>query len=262
MSGAAAYQWRGGQWSEADQISVADRGFRHGMSLFETIACFDGAPRFFEEHVGRLREACDQVGFAWAPAAAENLPALLAAWGGTGVARFCVTAGPGAIGNPPASGTTLVQLEERTPWQTRTVFTVQTDPTPLRDPLPGFKTGNYWGHALALERARAAGHDEALLFDEAGALISGSISNVFVYAGGIWSTPDRAAGCRAGVTREWLCHHAEVRERDITRADLSNAEAVLLTNSWIGLQPVSALEARPLASTAIAADLLRAYHGR
>src|SRR5690606_35649704 len=85
-------------------VPVTDRGFRYGMSVFETIAVFEGRLLFWDEHKERLRRACEAAEFFFRP-----IPAFPALEGKTGMLRLYVTAGDGGP-SEPAEGTRVFAL--------------------------------------------------------------------------------------------------------------------------------------------------------
>ena len=52
-----------------DQVSATDRGLQYGDGLFETIAVFDGQPRFWQGHMDRLAAGCERLGLPVVPQA-------------------------------------------------------------------------------------------------------------------------------------------------------------------------------------------------
>jgi branched-subunit amino acid aminotransferase/4-amino-4-deoxychorismate lyase len=108
------------------------------------------------------------------------------------------------------------------------------------------KTGNYWASVQSLGEAKNHGADEALLFTPDDHLIGGCMANAFVHIGGVWRTPPKARGAREGVVRQWVLDHFEVIEAEVSRSELSRADAVFLTSSWIGVMPARQLDQRIL----------------
>ena len=49
----------GATWQPCDSLPLADRGFRYGMSVFETLAIVEGRPLLREPHLERLQRAAD-----------------------------------------------------------------------------------------------------------------------------------------------------------------------------------------------------------
>ena len=65
-----------GPLAPCDALPLTDRGFRYGMSVFESIRVWKNAPLFFAGHAARLQRACERCGFRFdhsALATAEKL---------------------------------------------------------------------------------------------------------------------------------------------------------------------------------------------
>jgi para-aminobenzoate synthetase / 4-amino-4-deoxychorismate lyase len=91
----------------------------------------------------------------------------------------------------------------------------------------------------AWREAEAQGAFDMLFFNERGELTEGGRSNVFVKRDGQWWTPPLASGVLPGVMRGVLLDDAafDAKERVLTRDDVLNAEALLLTNALRGAVP-------------------------
>ena len=95
-------------------------------------------------------------------------------------------------------------------------------------------------------RARKRGLFDVLFLNGAGEVTEGSISNIILYSGGVYSTPTLDCGLLPGVMREYLLAD---RQRPLCQAvlrieDVQRAEAIFLCNSVRGLVQV-ALRNRP-----------------
>ncbi len=124
-----------------------------------------------------------------------------------------------------------------------------------RSPLAGLKSLCYQTNRLALREAEARGAFEALLLNEHGRLAEGSRSNlVLVLPEGIF-TPPESEGCLPGTVRRRLLERGAIRERPLTLEDLAAARGLLLTNSLIGVLPVSRIDGREISVAPEAARL-------
>lgn len=96
----------------------------------------------------------------------------------------------------------------------------------------------------AIAAARAAGADEALLFDAAGLLVEGARSSVIVHrAEGPLVTPPLARGGQAGIAREILLERVpELREDDVSLFDLRRAREVIAVNAVRGARAITSLD--------------------
>ncbi|WP_321870380.1 aminodeoxychorismate synthase component I [Paraburkholderia tropica] len=95
----------------------------------------------------------------------------------------------------------------------------------------------------AWREAETQGGFDMLFFNERGELTEGGRSNVFVKLGGQWFTPPLASGLLPGVMRGVLLDDEAfgAQERVLTRDDVLDAEALLLTNALRGALPARLL---------------------
>jgi len=125
-------------------------------------------------------------------------------------------------------------------------------PHPGYTPLSSYKHNNYLLNLLALQAARLAGYDEALLCRE-DEVIEGSVSNVFIYKDDRLVTPPLPRGPLAGVIREKLLQAGDklpvlLVEEKITLADITEADALFLTNATRGILRATRFEDQEFAS--------------
>jgi branched-subunit amino acid aminotransferase/4-amino-4-deoxychorismate lyase len=250
-----SWHWIGDRFEPCDSVPLTDRGFRYGMSVFESLRVHHGVAEFFEPHVARLLGACAERTFNAAEAALRAAAGVLENHAASGFARLYVTAGDGPPDAPGAQPRIFLFLEERTPPDPDDPWEIAFHDETHRLPFGGLKTANYWFNADALADARRRGFDEALFFNDFGELVSACMANVFLVHAGRLSTPARSCGCRAGVIREWVIGRRKVEERRLKREDVLAADEIYLTNSWIGVMPVATLEGRPLGRRDVAPRL-------
>lgn len=248
------WQWKEGAFSPCNSLTLWDRGFRYGMALFETIAVRNGCARFVREHLESFVRACHGRGWA--------LPTILEPHSDpmptNGILRLYCTAGEGTL-ESPITKPGLYCLWEPQEFNLKESYRLHVHAAPHQPLFGGLKTANYWAHIEALSQARANGCDEALLFSNNGLLISASMANVFVLIDGTLHTPEESCGPRKGVIRQWVHARRHVEPSRLTRADLNAAQEIFVTNSRIGIMPVSAFAQRPMASTLFASELRNEY---
>jgi branched-chain amino acid aminotransferase len=260
---AISWLWNGRDFEPCDFIPLSDRGFRYGMSVFESIRVWKNTPLFFREHAVRLREACARCELRVSDTALDRSEKLLRECGIDGLARIYVTAGDGAVASDAGQCRMVVFVEARAPipadvYDRGYALAIEAQTHTLL--FGGLKTANYWTNADALRRAKRNLCDEALLFNAGGELISACMANVFAVVDGRLKTPAMACGARAGVVRKWVAQRrGDAIECRITSDELARASEVFLTSSWLGIMPVASLEDRRLPSNLIAADFRTKY---
>ena len=255
-----AWLWNGDRFEPRDSVPLADRGFRYGMSVFESLRVTRGEPEFFGQHIARLLSACAEREFAVDEKSLRAAASLFES--GSGFARLYVTAGDGAPSAPCSQPRVFAFIEDRTPPDPDDPWELTFHDETHRPAFGGLKTANYWFHADAFAQAQRRGFDEALFFNDFGELVSACMANVFLVHDDHISTPARSSGCRAGVIREWVCARRKVEERRLKREDVLAADEIFLTNSWIGVMPAGTLEGRPLGRRFIAPRLAAEFAQR
>jgi branched-chain amino acid aminotransferase len=114
-------------------------------------------------------------------------------------------------------------------------------------PAAAKASGQYLNSQLAKMEAMHSGYDEAILLNEGGYLADGSGENVFVVRDGVLTTPPTTASCLPGITRDTVIRLArgmdfEVREIDVVRTDLYNADEVFFTGTAAEITPIRSVD--------------------
>jgi para-aminobenzoate synthetase/4-amino-4-deoxychorismate lyase len=128
---------------------------------------------------------------------------------------------------------TTSPVEEATdePWR----LTLADERVDRTDPLFYHKTTRRGVYQRALETARAAGYDEAILLNQDGEVTEGTYSNLFVRQGDELWTPPIASGLLAGVYRDHVLDtRPDATERELSLDDLRTADALYCCNAVRG----------------------------
>jgi branched-chain amino acid aminotransferase len=110
-------------------------------------------------------------------------------------------------------------------------------------------TGQYINSVLAKVESLKAGYDEAIMLNDHGYITDGSGENVFIVRKGMLVTPPTQAGCLDGITRESVITLArengyEVREENLVRTDLYNADECFFTGTAAEITPIREVDDR------------------
>ncbi|GEJ56267.1 aminotransferase class IV [Anaeromyxobacter diazotrophicus] len=257
-------------------ISVFDRGFLYGDSVYEVVRTYRRRPFELDAHLARLARSAGRLGLepAWdAPRTRRELLATLAAvppeadpdpeaapWNqGQLSLRVIMTRGAGELGLDPALAVEPRALVIASPLRAPPlaayragvgcrIVGVRHEAPGAVD--PGAKTGAHLANVLAVREARASGAHEALLLGAGGQVTEGASSNVFAVRAGALVTPPLGAGILAGVTRALVLELAReaglpAREAPLLPADLAGAEELFLTSTAREILPVTSLDGRP-----------------
>ncbi|NNA56687.1 MULTISPECIES: aminodeoxychorismate lyase [Pseudomonas] len=246
--------WVDGQ--PADALSLKDRGLAYGDGLFETIAVRRGQPVLLDRHLARLADGCVRLAIAADLEQVRQELLSYAAAMGEGVLKFILTRGDGLRGyapDPVAPGRRILQGNPPAAYpvvhgeQGVRLFPCVTrlSNQPL---LAGLKHLNRLEQVLARAEWRDSEHAEGLMLDQAGRVVEGVFSNLFLVRDGILTTPDLKRCGVAGVMRAEILFQAEslaipTQITDISLEQLQWADEVFVCNSVYGVWPVRAYAA-------------------
>jgi branched-chain amino acid aminotransferase len=251
---------------EEAKVSVFDRGFLYGDSVYETIGTYHGRLFAARDHLDRLERSAERIGLrAPARAAIEKAMAETIAAAGFPESRVRVilTRGVGKLDLDPAStdDTQLIvivyPLGAPTPEMYEKGVAVAIVSITRNSPAamdPKVKSGNYLNNVLALGEARRRSKAyEAILCGGDGSIAEGSTSNIFVVIGGEVRTPPPEVGILDGITRAkviGLCREAGLpfAERRISPDELRGADEAFITSATRGVLPVTTVDEKPVAS--------------
>jgi branched-subunit amino acid aminotransferase/4-amino-4-deoxychorismate lyase len=226
-------------------VPADDSAFSEGRGCYTSVRISSGRARFEERHLRRLARGAAALSLGRFEAndarAALHELARAAFPGGEGIVRLQLSRGPGGrarmVGVPRGLGA------DPPVWSAIRAPFAHEGPTLAG----GHKLTNRLLHALAADAARAAGADEALLFDRDGYLVEAARSNlVLVDAEQRLLTPPLARGGVAGVAREVLCERVPLIERDIGPSALRDAQALFAINAVRGARPIATLDGAPV----------------
>jgi branched-chain amino acid aminotransferase len=262
-------------------VSVFDRGFLYGDSVFEALRTHGGELRLLDAHLERLERSAARV-FIPLPVPRSTLrrevEAAVAAHGSPeSYVRLMLTRGTArSLGLDP-------ELAEN-PCRVVLVTALKTPPPEVYEQgiaaitfrierpsdatsVASAKIGNYLPSVLAMRKARASGAGEALLEDAAGNILEGSTSNVFAVVAGRLITPPETTAILPGITRARVIDVARAADipvelRPLLRAELASVDEIFVTSSIREVVPIVELDGQPVGSGSpgpIARELLRRF---
>ncbi len=268
---------------EQATISVFDRGFLYGDSIFETMRVYANIPFALEAHLERFYASGTLVGFD-VPWDRNTLRAAIvelinAANMPDAYLRMIGTRGSGPLGLDPR----LASLPQ---------LIILILPLPMVDPRlyrdggsavfvsilknlkktvdPRAKTGNYLGNIMAVQEAKQSGCDEAIMLDVEGRVAEASAANVFALIDGVWCTPTIDTGILSGITRSTILEICSAngiayRECELWPQDFEQATEVFICASVREIIPITRLDGHAVGTGAVGASTMRLrelYHSR
>jgi branched-subunit amino acid aminotransferase/4-amino-4-deoxychorismate lyase len=136
---------------------------------------------------------------------------------------------------------------------------------PAADPLSSFKTTSKILHVMARAEAAEKGADEALLINTNGEVAETASGNLFwVYQDKIYTVPT-GRGVLPGITRAVVLEICQtlglqVNKRVIKPEALRNSEGIFVTQSALGIIPVSVFDGEPVAPSPLVDQIAQAYN--
>jgi branched-chain amino acid aminotransferase len=249
-----------GHIAETAQISVLDRGFLYGDSVYEVIRTFRGRHFGLKEHLARLRQSASYLYMTvpWTDAEiqAEIEKTLTQASWLESYIRVVVTRGTESV-------ITLQPSAELQPNLLIVVSEIAPDPVlsetgqhlvipkRIRNHKkaldPAAKTGNYLNNILALLEAQQMGADDALLLNADGEITEATTSNFWIVKENVVLTPPAEVGILQGITRTFIFqileqHNIPCQEKVLKPADLDSAQEAFLSSSVRLLMPVRQID--------------------
>jgi branched-chain amino acid aminotransferase len=240
------------------RISVLDRGFLYGDSVYEVLRTVDRRPLFWADHAARLWTSASllEIHLDFGPELLRReAEAVLERLGEEASLRIVVTRGSGPLSLDPATAGSPTRVviaqplrlpppELRAEGCVLASFVVGGRGEGGLDPRA--KTSNVQS-VLAAARAHGAGAYEALRVDAQGRIYEGATSTFFLVRERVLLTPPLATGILEGITRrKVLALAAEVgipfHEIDVSLAELADAHGAFITSSTRGIVPVRRID--------------------
>jgi 4-amino-4-deoxychorismate lyase len=118
--------------------------------------------------------------------------------------------------------------------------------------LGRMKSTNYLFYQLAYSAAKKKKFDESVILNHRGYICEGSRSNIFWIKDDILFTPALECGCLDGITRKVIFDLARkynflIFEGNFTLQNLHKSDGAFLSNSLMGIMPLTCLERQPIA---------------
>lgn len=241
--------------SAAQGVGYRDRGLQYGDGLFETIGCQEGRPRWLALHLDRLRRGLARLKLPFREFAALQVEiGALAADQARCVVKVIITRGEASRrGYAPIGDERPTRIISCHEWPRDAaegapfrigISSVRLGINPL---LAGLKHLNRLEQVLAQQEMTGSDLNEVLMLSATGQVISGSMSNVFfVDEQGIITPRLHECGVE-GVMRRVVLETAaaagmEVRECDVSVAQLVHVHEAFITNVRLGVKSVGWLE--------------------
>ncbi len=242
------------------QISVFDRGFLYGDSVYEATRTFDKKPFRIGQHIDRLFQSAEKISLEPTCSKeyilAEVMKTIHASSYENVTIRIVLTRGTNSdLGlDPELSGPNNL-----------IIFTREIKPNPswwisdgvemifyqkkikASGSLP--KTGNYQENILANKEAHRKNAYDSFMVNTEGFVTEGSTSNAWIIKNGTIFTPPLSDGVLEGLTRKTLFEMAKNKllpmplvEKSLSKDDFLSSDECFITSTTRNIVPVTKLE--------------------
>ncbi|MFD2519013.1 aminotransferase class IV [Salinimicrobium flavum] len=240
-------------------LSVKNRGFNYGDSVFETIRAINGKLIFWEDHYFRLMASMRimrmEIPSSFSPEFLEQeIQDLLEAnnlQDSPARIRFSVYRKEGGFYRPQTNDIEYVAIAEPLPDPFYLLNDEFYEVELFKDHyvnsglLSGVKTNNKAINVLGSIFAAENDYANCLLLNEHKSVIEALNGNLFLVKGNVIKTPPVTDGCLKGIIRGKIVEITKkldsytLVEESISPFELQKADELFITNVVMGIQPVS-----------------------
>lgn len=236
------------------QLTFQNRGFKYGDSLFETLKVKNGRIIFWEDHYFRLMASMRMLRmeiplrFTLEFLEQEVLKTTLSISSNSLIrVRLSVFRKDGGFYTPKSNEINFLIEAEEFNLLTSESYKVDLykDFYNYSGMLSNIKTNNKILNTIASVYAQENDLDNCILLNERKGVCEFINGNLFLVKGNIIKTPALTEGCLKGIVRKKVIEiltknpNFELEETTITPFEIQKADEVFLTNSIVGIQPIT-----------------------
>lgn len=214
-----------------------DDGVQFGLGVFETIGLKNGNPILLKWHLERINRSLKVLGIGQNVTEQEVL-------------QWCEQnkdeiEGLQALKIMVSEKNKLFALRKNPYTEESLERGFQLEYSPIMrnetSPLVYHKTMNYADNIMEKRRMKGTGADEVLFLNSKGQITEGSTTNVFFVKNRKLFTPQENCGLLPGILRRFVMEKTECIEGILYPQDIAEMDECFVTNSLMGIMPVSRL---------------------
>jgi len=242
------------------KISVLDRGFLYGDSVYEVAYSKNRKLFFFEDHLNRLYTSANllqmNITYTRDELIKECLKTLKVSNITNAYIRIILTRGESELSLDPTQSkkNNLVIIVKPKPQHNQDFYrsgiklkVVSILRNDSRSTNPEAKSGNYLNNVMAITEAKNLGFNDAIMLNSDQNITEGSSFNVWLIKSDIVFTPSANAGLLLGITREKIieiCNTNNIKLiiKDLTVQDVSEADEAFITSSTREVMPIGLID--------------------
>lgn len=241
------------------QISVFDRGFLFGDSVYEVSYSRDNSLLFWTEHLDRLKNSAMllnmDISFSDDEITHEVLKTLKESNLKNAYFRIIVTRGCSEISLNPniATHNNLIIIVMPKPVYKQEMYTDGIElllsnihRNSLKSTNPNAKSGNYLNNVMAINEAKKLGLYDSIMVNADGELTEGTSFNLWLVKDDQILTPKQNSGLLLGITRDKILRFKQVNNKMIQEQllypkDLELSQEMFITSATRGVMPVKSV---------------------
>jgi len=234
-------------------ITPNNRAYKYGDSVFETIKIINGKLVFWEDHYFRLMASMRMLrmripmNFTLEFLEEEILKIVSTKSENNLRVRLCITRKDGGFYTPTTNEIDYLIESSEIKFITKDKYTLDLfkDFYIYSGYLSTIKTNNKLINTLASIFAKENELDNCLLLNERKGIVEATNASLFLIKGTLIKTPLLSEGCLKGIAREKVINiiksssDYDIEEAVISPFEIQKADELFITNSIIGIQPVT-----------------------
>lgn len=239
---------------ESSSLTLNNRGYKYGDSLFETIRIYKNKAIFLEDHYFRLMASMRMLRMEipmnfTLDYLEEQIVTLLNILEERSITKIRITVSrkDGGLYLPISNDIDFIieAFEGESDIKEKYVVDLFKDHYVNSGLLSTIKSSNRLLNVVSSIYADENDLDNCILINEKKNVVEATNANIFVVKGNIVKTPALLEGCIKGVSRKKIIEILEKKEEfvleetQISPFELQKADEIFLTNAIVGVQPVT-----------------------
>jgi branched-chain amino acid aminotransferase len=235
------------------KITPNNRAYKYGDSVFETLKIINGKLVFWEDHYFRLMASMRMLrmripmNFTLEFLEEEILKIVSTKSENNLRVRLCITRKDGGFYTPTTNEIDYLIDSSEIKFITKDKYTLDLfkDFYVYSGYLSTIKTNNKLINTLASIFAKENELDNCILLNERKGIVEATNASLFLIKGTLIKTPLLSEGCLKGIAREKVINiiksssDYDIEEAVISPFEIQKADELFITNSIIGIQPVT-----------------------
>ena len=241
------------QSTQEGKVSVNNRGLQYGDAVFETLKVVSNRINFWEDHYFRLMASMRMLrmripmNFTLEFLEEEILKIVSIKSENNLRVRLCITRKDGGFYTPTTNEIDYLIDSSEIKFITKDKYTLDLfkDFYVYSGYLSTIKTNNKLINTLASIFAKENELDNCILLNERKGIVEATNASLFLIQGTLIKTPLLSEGCLKGIAREKVINiiksssDYDIEEAVISPFEIQKADELFITNSIIGIQPVT-----------------------